>query len=107
MLTINTCNDKLAAARVDFTSRGMLHGTCLGEALWHHNRNTAASDSQNNEDKTSSPDGNGQGGCNLDLNNEDNKDSSPGSLDGPPVLSKVTLALKKGPVSYHPDFSEC
>ena len=107
MLTIKTRNDKLAAARVDFTSRGMLRGTCLGEALRHHNHNTAASDSQNNEDKTSGPDGNGQGGRDLDLDNEDDKDGSPGSLDGPPVLSEVTLALKKGPVSYHPNFSEC
>ena len=30
MLIINTRNDKLAAARVDFASRGMLRGTCLG-----------------------------------------------------------------------------
>ena len=38
MLVINTRNDKLAAARVDFSSRGMLQGTCLGEALrlWRH-----------------------------------------------------------------------
>jgi len=33
MLTINSRNDKLAAARVDFRSRGMLEGTCLSEAL--------------------------------------------------------------------------
>ena len=107
MLTINTRNDKLATARVDFTSRGMLRGTCLGEALRHHNHNTAASDSLNNEDETSGPDGNGQGGRDLDLDNEDDEDGSPGSLDGPPVLSEVTLALKKGPVTYHPDLSEC
>ena len=33
MLTINTRNDKLATAQVDFLSRGMLSGTCLGETL--------------------------------------------------------------------------
>ena len=33
MLTINSRNDKLAAARVDFSSRGMLNGSCLSEAL--------------------------------------------------------------------------
>ena len=33
MLAINTRNDKLAAARIDFSSCGMLNGTCLGEAL--------------------------------------------------------------------------
>ena len=29
MLTINSRNDKLAAARIDFQSHGMLDGTCL------------------------------------------------------------------------------
>src|SRR5882757_9782772 len=29
MLVTNQCLDKLAAARVDFKSRGMLNGTCL------------------------------------------------------------------------------
>ena len=42
MLTINSQNDKLAAAWVDFQSCGMLEGTCLGEAL-----NSLTSDSNN------------------------------------------------------------
>jgi hypothetical protein len=33
MLLINQRLDKLAAARVDFASRGMLDGTCLSDAL--------------------------------------------------------------------------
>ena len=33
MLTINTRNDKLTAARTNFSSRGMLGNTCLGKAL--------------------------------------------------------------------------
>jgi hypothetical protein len=33
MLLTNQRLDKLAAARVDFTNRGMLEGTCLSEAL--------------------------------------------------------------------------
>ena len=33
MLLINQRLDKLAAAHVDFTNRGMLDGTCLSEAL--------------------------------------------------------------------------
>ena len=33
MLTTNSCNDKLAAARVDFASRGMLEGTVLEDIL--------------------------------------------------------------------------
>ncbi len=34
ILLTNERNDKLAAARVDFTGRGMLEGSCLDEA--HH-----------------------------------------------------------------------
>ena len=33
MLVVNTHNDKLATMRVDFASWGMLHRTCLGEAI--------------------------------------------------------------------------
>ncbi|KAG2047655.1 hypothetical protein BDR06DRAFT_985095 [Suillus hirtellus] len=33
MLLTNQCLDKLAAARVDFEARGMLHGSCLSNAL--------------------------------------------------------------------------
>ena len=33
MLLINQRLDKLAAARIDFKNRGMLDGTCLGDAL--------------------------------------------------------------------------
>ena len=33
MLVINSQNVKLAAARADFSSQGMLTGTCLGKAL--------------------------------------------------------------------------
>lgn len=101
MLTINTRNDKLAAARIDFSSRGMLKGTCLGDALqsWHHNHGVDIEDGDEDgyEDELSGPDGNGQGGCDLDLDNEDN--GSPGPVDGPPTLSEVVLALKRGDLS--------
>ena len=33
MLTVNSRMDKLAAARIDFKSRGMLEGTCLSDIL--------------------------------------------------------------------------
>ena len=33
MLLTNQRLDKLAAARIDFTKRGMLNGTCLSTAL--------------------------------------------------------------------------
>jgi hypothetical protein len=127
MLTINTRNDKLAAARVDFSSRGMLRGTCLGEVLqfWNNVSNNVNdndndygndndNDSGNNNDNDSGnnnnnnnnneeyngPDGNGEGGSDLDIdddNGDDNNgDGSPGPVDGPPVLSEVVLAQKRG-----------
>ena len=101
MLIINTRNDKLAAARVDFTSRGMLHGTCLGEALrlWHQGLE-ASDSSEDVEDDSSGPDGNGEDGCDLDLNGEVNEDDvPPGPVDGPPIFSEVTLALRRGLIS--------
>lgn len=96
MLTINTRNDKLAAARADFSSRGMLQGTCLGEALklsYHNpdNRNN------NHNDEFSGPDGNGESGNDLDVGDSDNEDDgSPGPVDGLSILSEVVLAQKKG-----------
>ena len=96
MLTINTRNDKLAAARVDFTSRGMLQGTCLGEALklWHDDLSGNTSDDDDSESR--GPDGNGEGGSDLDIDDDDDDDGSPGPVDGPPVLSEVVLAQTKG-----------
>ena len=115
MLVINTRNDKLAAARVDFTSRGMLHGTCLGEALrlWNQTLSTEADDPSDDEDEYSGPDGNGEDGCDLDLDNQvpglDNEHTEdndpPGPVDGPAILSEVTLAVRRGLVDY-PGLSE-
>ena len=98
MLIINTQNNKLAAARANFTSQGTLHGTCLGEAIQELHRKLSADGSSDlsNEDKTNGPDGNGKPGGDLDLehNNEDN--GAPGPVDGPAIFSKVILAHKKG-----------
>jgi hypothetical protein len=95
MLVINSRNSKLATARADFLSRGMLHGTCLGEAL-HNSLSTDASN-PNDPDEFSSPDGNGEGGYDLDLDNDEGEDNgSPGPVDGPPIFSEVILAQKKG-----------
>jgi len=98
MLTINTRNDKLAAARVDFTSRGMLHGTCLGEAVEALRRELNADISNSNDSNESGgPDGNGEHGSDLDLEDDrDGDDGSPGPVDGPPIFSEVVLANKKG-----------
>ena len=118
MLIINTRNNKLATARVDFSSRGMLKGTCLGEALrlWHNNSNTSIGESD--EDELMDPDGNGEHGGDLDLdqdnndnenNNGDNNgdgnsgnsddddnNGSPGPANGPSIFSEVVLAQRKG-----------
>lgn len=98
MLTINTRNDKLSAARADFTSRGMLRGTCLGEALQELGRNLSPNISDSDdEDEFSGPDGNGEDGSDLDTEHEEGEDDgAPGPVDGPPVFSEVVLAHKKG-----------
>ena len=107
MLTINTRNNKLAAAQIDFELRGMLHGTCLGEALqsWHQDfdsdpgdgGSSGSDDDGGANDECSGPNGNGEGGHDLDMDqDEDDNDGSPGPVDGPSILSEVVLALKKG-----------
>jgi len=112
MLTINTRNDKLAAAQVDFSSRGMLEGTCLGETLQtlirelgsnvtsdNNNNNNNNNNEQNGPDGNGEggPDGNGEGGADLDIgHNGDEDNGSPGPVDGPPILSEVILAHKRG-----------
>jgi hypothetical protein len=81
----------------------MLHGTCLGEALrlWHLNNTTAAGESSDDEDESSGPDGNGEDGRDLGLDNEDDEDNTPpGPVDGPANFSEVALALKKGLICH-------
>ena len=99
MLTINTRNDKLAATRIDFSSRGMLQGTCLGEAIrsWRLEHGGDVDNDGNNGDEYSGPDGNGEGGGDLDIDHGgDEDDGAPGPVDGPAILSEVVLAQKKG-----------
>ena len=101
MLTTNTRNDKLAAARADFSSRGMLQGSCLAEALrlWHQGLDGEAnsSDDGSDDEYRSGPDGNGEGGGDLDADPNDNEDNgAPGPVDGPSILSEVILAQRRG-----------
>lgn len=119
MLVINTRNDKLAAARADFSARGMLHGTCLGEALQALYKDLGVDVGDLDDlDEFGGPDGNGEDGHDLGLDNGDgdgndsdsggdnnssddndnghNDDRSPGPVDGPPIFSEVALAQKKG-----------
>jgi hypothetical protein len=116
MLTINMRNDKMAAARADFSSRGMLQGTCLGEALklLHHdsdndlniNRDNNGEDNNdhdsggdNDGDDNDDHDGNCNGDNDRDGDSDDNDEDAPGPVDGPSILSEVILALKKGSLS--------
>ena len=102
MLTINVQNDKLATAQIDFTSRGMLQGTCLGEALklWRDNDSTSDDDNNNNNNNNNQfngPDGNGEDGSDLDIDYDDEEDDgAPGPADGPLILSEVVLTQRKG-----------
>ena len=93
MLTTNTWNDKLAAARVDFLSRGMLDGTCLSETL------RALAASEDDADETTPRSDEDSDGMDLDAddNGIDNReDDTCGPVDGPPILGEVMLAVKKG-----------
>lgn len=94
VLTINSQNDKLAAAWANFSSQGMLCGMCLGKAL-HNNLDPGNSDNLVN--KFSSPDNNGEAGKNLNLDSGNNEDNGfPGPVDGPPIFSEVILTQKQG-----------
>ena len=88
MLTINSRNDKLAAARVDFHSRGMLEGTCLSEALHKFTHDSGDTDREDEDEDGVGPD--------VDEDEGDHENDTCGPVDGPPILGEVTLALKKG-----------
>ena len=90
MLTTNSRNDKLAAAHVDFSTRGMLNGTCLGEAIKKHfclENTTGGDDTEDDLDED------GDDGQDLDA---DEDDEITGPVDGPAILSDVSLASKRG-----------
>ena len=56
-------------------------------------------DNDNDIDEHSGPDGNGEDGNDLNINQDDNKDNNdgaPGPVDGPSTLSEVFLAHKRG-----------
>ncbi|KAF9790878.1 hypothetical protein BJ322DRAFT_998750, partial [Thelephora terrestris] len=91
MLTINTRNNKLAAARTDFSSHGMLDGTCLGEVI--DRLREALEDAENNDSDTDS-DSNSESEDGQDLDADEDEDAVTGPVDGPPPLSDITLALK-------------
>jgi hypothetical protein len=81
----------------------MLQGTCLGEALraLQAELSTDVSESED-EDESGGPDGNGEAGGDVDLEENDEDNGSPGPVDGPPVFSEVILAYRKGSFSIFP-----
>ena len=95
MLTINTRNDKLAAARVDFLSRGMLSGTCLSEAI-KKLEDTLEDIEDNNGSMEDDSDYSSKDGQDLDADEDEDRT---GLTDGLPTSSEVTLAQKRG--DYH------
>ena len=99
MLVINTCNNKLAAARADFLARGMLHGTCLGDAIQLWNKEAGMEDVSDFDDNNNSSglDSNGENSLDLDDDDEgDEDDGLPGPVNGPPVFSEFVLTQRKG-----------
>jgi len=103
MLTINTRNNQLAAARADFTSRGMLHGTRLGEAIQELRRELSTDESSDlsDEDKTDGPDGNGEPGGDLDLEHNGEDDGAPRLADGPAMSSLHTRKVSTWLSLFH------
>ena len=100
MLTINTRNDQLMAARADFLLRGMLQGTCLGEVLdaLSGDRDDGNEDGDSDgDDSDAAPDSDGEDlDSGLDVQGNRNEGGSSGPVDGLPIFSEVTLALKRG-----------
>ena len=100
MLTINSRNDKLAAARVDFSSRGMLNGSCLSEAL--EKLRSLPEEDTISSDSDMEGDSDDDGDCGRDLDaDEDEDEETTGPVDGPSALSEVTLARKRGNYSLY------
>ena len=94
ILMINTRNDKLTSARVDFLSRGMLEGTCLHDVLCALSH---GQDDNTDEGSTSDSDpdeGNLEPGSDGESNHDEDDHSGP--VDGPPIISEVMLGLKNG-----------
>ncbi|KAI0072467.1 hypothetical protein K474DRAFT_1686626 [Panus rudis PR-1116 ss-1] len=78
MLLINQRLDKLAAARVDFTARGMLFGsTHMMPSLSRFSRSSG---------------GNMQASAASGSVNADDNDGDDGAIEGEPVMAEVTLA---------------
>jgi hypothetical protein len=101
MLITNTRNDKLAAARIDFSSRGMLAGTCLGDALKKLEK--TLDDADENGNAEDDPDYDSEGGQDLDADEDegetgpvDEDEGGAGPVNRPLALSDITLTRQRG-----------
>lgn len=130
MLLTNQRLEKLSAARVDFTARGMMTGTCLSAAYAaavqatldpdhadQDSTNAGDFDDDNSSDEDSAPDdGDDAGGLDSEEraagNGHENGDHAAARasvIDGPRVTGFTVLAKKPGtsnlPPLLHPTFS--
>lgn len=113
MLLYNQRIDKLAAARVNFTARGMMHGTCLSEATKAFlSQSLDCPDADHHSDDGTDIEGDHSGNpddmvyaANEEAAEEDGDSSDDdddgdeelqGIVEGPRVLADVVLARKHG-----------
>ena len=69
--------------------------------LQHQGLDIGADDSLDNEGESNGLGGIGEHGRDLDFDDDnDNNDIPPGPVDGPPIFSEVTLALRRGIVTH-------
>ncbi|KAF9780987.1 hypothetical protein BJ322DRAFT_1112381 [Thelephora terrestris] len=108
MLTINTWNDKLAAARVDFSTRGMLNGSCLSEALQElHDSLEGSTSGSDDAESVLVSNNHSDDDYSQDLNADDDKEEA-GPIDGPSMMSWLFLFYQEGPAfAGVPSISAC
>ena len=97
MLKTNERLDKLAAARVDFTGRGMLQGTCLSETLQQIlDRLSDADEDAGEGDEDGQADGEAEGVEGRDAEDGGDEEEGDGAVDGPRVEAFTALAQRPG-----------
>lgn len=93
ILKTNERLDKLAAAKADFTARGMLAGSPLTAAILDNNGNGGDnSDNGNDNDDDDSGDGDGD----EDDGDDDEDDDDAGPVESEPLMNEVRFTSEKG-----------
>jgi hypothetical protein len=101
MLLSNNCLSRLAAARVDFHSQGMLERSCLSTA--QQERTIHLVEDSLEVESRERVNGNNEESQNQHNDNEDDNDNNYidldcGPVDGPTLLNEVFLAQTKGTI---------